>query len=83
MSWERYKKYYLGLENLGFGLDVSRVGFDDAFLASMQEPAKEAFASMVALEAGAIANPDENRMVATIGSARRELGAHSRNQGGD
>lgn len=29
----------------------------------MQEPAKEAFASMVALEAGAIANPDENRMV--------------------
>ena len=63
MSWERYKKYYLGLENLGFGLDVSRVGFDDAFLASMQEPAKEAFASMVALEAGAIANPDENRMV--------------------
>ena len=63
MSWERYKKYYLGLENLGFGLDVSRVGFDDAFFASMQEPAKEAFASMVALEAGAIANPDENRMV--------------------
>ena len=30
MSWERYKKYYLGLENMGFGLDVSRVDFDDA-----------------------------------------------------
>ena len=27
MSWERYKKYYLGLENMGFGLDVSRVEF--------------------------------------------------------
>lgn len=63
MSWERYKKYYLGLEKLGFGLDVSRVDFDDAFLTSMQAPMNEAFASMVALEGGAIANPDENRMV--------------------
>ena len=63
MSWERYKKYYLGLENMGFGLDVSRVDFDDAYLASMEAPMKEAFASMVALEGGAIANPDENRMV--------------------
>lgn len=63
MSWERYKKYYLGLENLGFGLDVSRVDFDDAYLTSMEAPMKEAFASMVALEGGAIANPDENRMV--------------------
>ena len=32
MSWERYKKYYLGLNNLGFGIDVSRVDFDDAYL---------------------------------------------------
>ena len=48
---------------MGFGLDVSRVDFDDAYLASMEAPMKEAFASMVALEGGAIANPDENRMV--------------------
>ena len=58
MSWERYKKYYLGLENMGFGVDVSRVDFDDAYLASMEAPMKEAFASMGALEGGAIANPD-------------------------
>ena len=58
---------------MGFGLDVSRVDFDDAYLASMEAPMKEAFASMVALEGGAIANPDENRMVGTTGSARPNL----------
>lgn len=63
MSWERYKKYYLGLDDLGFGLDISRVAFDDAFLASMQPKMDAAFASMKALEGGAIANPDEKRMV--------------------
>lgn len=63
MSWERYKKYYLGLDNLGFGLDVSRVDFDDAFLNSMESKMSSAFEAMKALEAGAIANPDENRMV--------------------
>ncbi|MBO5255534.1 MAG: glucose-6-phosphate isomerase, partial [Opitutales bacterium] len=63
MSWERYKKYYLGLDDLGFGLDVSRVDFDDAFLNSMEGKMSSAFKAMKELEAGAIANPDENRMV--------------------
>ncbi len=63
MSWERYKKYYLGLDSLGFGLDVSRVNFDDAFISSMEGKMSVAFDAMSKLEAGAIANPDENRMV--------------------
>ncbi len=63
MSWERYKKYYLGFKKLGFGLDVSRVDFDDSYISSMDAKMGEAFASMAALEGGAIANPDENRMV--------------------
>ncbi len=63
MSWERYKKYYLGLKKLGFGLDVSRVDFDDSYISSMDAEMQKAFDSMDALEAGAIANPDENRMV--------------------
>lgn len=63
MSWERFKKYCVGLEGLGFSIDVSRVDFDEAFLGAMEAPMREAFASMKALEAGAIANPDENRMV--------------------
>ena len=63
MSWERFKKYYIELEKLGFAMDVSKVDFDDAFLASMDAPMKEAFAAMKALEGGATANPDEGRMV--------------------
>ena len=63
MSWERYKKYYLGLDDLGFGLDVSRVNFDDAFISSMEGKMSAAFDAMKKLESGAIANPDENRMV--------------------
>lgn len=37
--------------------------FPDGFIASMQPKADKAFADMKALEAGAIANPDEERMV--------------------
>ena len=37
--------------------------FPDGFFAKMQPKAEEAFAAMRELEAGGIANPDENRMV--------------------
>jgi glucose-6-phosphate isomerase len=63
MSWERFQKYYLGLPELGFALDVSRTGLDDAFLAKMAGKAKRAFSAMKKLEKGAVANPDEGRMV--------------------
>ena len=43
MSWERYKKYYLGLNNLGFGIDISRVDLDEAYFASMGDKMKAAF----------------------------------------
>ena len=36
---------------------------DDAFFAAMEPRMQKAFADMAALEKGAIANPDENRMV--------------------
>jgi hypothetical protein len=61
--WQRYKDWLYYHEGLGFYLDVSRMGFDDAFVAEMQPRFDKAFADMAALEAGAIANPDENRMV--------------------
>lgn len=63
MNWERFKKYYIDLPELGFSLDVSRVSFDDAFLPSMKDKIARAFADMLALEGGAIANPDEGRQV--------------------
>ncbi len=33
MSWERFKKHYLNINELDFALDVSRIDFGDDFLA--------------------------------------------------
>ena len=61
--WQRYQDWLYYHEGLGFYLDVSRIGFDDRFVLTMQPKFEKAFQDMDALEAGAIANPDENRMV--------------------
>jgi len=63
MSWTRFKKYFYQNADLGLALDISRIPFPDDFLASMEPRMQKAFADMKALEAGAIANPDEKRMV--------------------
>jgi glucose-6-phosphate isomerase len=61
--WQRYQDWLYYHSGLGFYLDVSRIGFDDSFFESMKPKFDKAFQDMVALEGGAIANPDENRMV--------------------
>jgi glucose-6-phosphate isomerase len=61
--WERFQKYYTEFPTLGLAVDLSRMNVDDAFFTAMEPKIKKAFADMTALEAGAIANPDENRMV--------------------
>ena len=61
--WSRYGQFLVRHDALGLSVDVSRVQFDDAFLARMEDPAQAAFAAMRDLESGAIANPDEQRMV--------------------
>ena len=61
--WNRYRRYYCRVESLDLSLDISRMHFDDAFLASMEPAMQKAFKDMDALESGAIANPDEKRMV--------------------
>ena len=48
---------------LEFYLDVSRMRFDEGFVKKMKPKFDQAFAEMDDLERGAIANPDENRMV--------------------
>jgi glucose-6-phosphate isomerase len=63
MSWERFKKHYLNINELDFALDVSRIDFGDDFLAEMEPRIQAAFTAMQELEAGAISNPDEGRMV--------------------
>jgi len=61
--WERFQKYYTEFPVLGLAVDLSRMNIDDAFLEEMEPRMQKAFADMSALEAGGIANPDENRMV--------------------
>ena len=61
--WQRYQDWLYRHEELGLYLDISRIRFDDAFVEQMQPKFAEAFEEMAALEQGAIANPDENRMV--------------------
>lgn len=63
MSWEKFTKHYLSIEELDFALDISRVDFGDDFLEEMEPKMQSAFTAMSELEAGAIANPDEGRMV--------------------
>src|SRR5688572_15949496 len=61
--WERYRRYLCRVPSLGLTLDVSRMGFDDEFISRMRPVLASAIAGMDALEKGALANPDEKRMV--------------------
>jgi glucose-6-phosphate isomerase len=61
--WQRYQDLLYYHEGLGVYLDVSRMGFDDSYIQRMAPDFDEAFRQMDALEAGAIANPDEHRRV--------------------
>ncbi|NOT84190.1 MAG: glucose-6-phosphate isomerase [Methylococcaceae bacterium] len=61
--WQRYQDWLYFNEKLGMYLDISRIHFSDILLKQVQPKFTKAFTAMAALEAGAIANPDENRMV--------------------
>jgi glucose-6-phosphate isomerase len=61
--WPRFQKYFLRYDDLDFSVDVSRMRFPDDFFETMQSRVEKAFGDMRELEAGAIANPDEQRMV--------------------
>jgi glucose-6-phosphate isomerase len=61
--WPRFQKYFLRYDDLGFSIDISRMRFADGFFDEMKTRIEKAYAAMRELEAGAIANPDEQRMV--------------------
>jgi glucose-6-phosphate isomerase len=61
--WERYQAGLVVCDEAKLTLDVSRVPFADGYRASMAPRFAEAFTAMEQLEKGAIANPDEKRMV--------------------
>ena len=61
--WRAYRRWLCDCPELGFRLDPSRMELPDDLLERMAEPLGSAFDAMEALEAGAIANPDEQRRV--------------------
>ncbi|KAJ0024279.1 hypothetical protein Pint_08445 [Pistacia integerrima] len=61
--WKRYVDWLYQHKELGLYLDVSRIGFTDEFIAEMEPTFLAALKAMEELEKGAIANPDEGRMV--------------------
>ncbi|MDP4624805.1 MAG: glucose-6-phosphate isomerase [Akkermansiaceae bacterium] len=63
MSWKEYNESLVRYDDLGFSLDLSLMDVDKAYKDGLSDKVTKAFADMVALESGAIANPDEGRMV--------------------
>lgn len=62
-QWSRFCDLLWYHEGLGVWLDVSRMALNQADLNRLQPGFASAFTAMAALEGGAIANPDEQRMV--------------------
>jgi glucose-6-phosphate isomerase len=63
MNWARFQQHNYTFPSMDFAIDISRMGFPDDFFEQMEPKITKAFESMDALESGAKANPDENRMV--------------------
>jgi glucose-6-phosphate isomerase len=61
--WDRFQKYFVRYPQMGFSIDISRMSFEDSLFTNMAGKIDQAFKAMKELEAGAIANPDEGRMV--------------------
>jgi len=63
MSWESFQQNQYVNPEVDFALDYSLMPLEEGFFEKMEPAMTKAFEEMEALEAGAIANPDENRMV--------------------
>src|SRR5688572_26946230 len=62
-TWKRYRELLCSVPSLELTLDPSRMRIAPGFLDETARDMDRAHASMEALEKGAIANPDEKRMV--------------------
>lgn len=63
LLWDRYKRLFRSYPSIGLALDITRMDLPDDFLLRLDPAMQNAFQAMQELEAGSIANPDENRMV--------------------
>src|SRR6059058_5952703 len=62
-TWKRYCDHLCQVPAIDLSVDVSRISIADADLVKFEPALQKAYADMAALERGAIANPDEQRMV--------------------
>ncbi len=75
--WKRYQDHLCTVPSLGLSLDISRMNFADDFWGTMEPRMQKAFAAMAELEKGAIANPDEQRMVGHYWLRAPDLAPHA------
>lgn len=61
--WERFKKNLFYNKEIGLMLDISRMNFEDDYFIKIKDKMASVFEKIREMEEGAIANPDENRMV--------------------
>ena len=61
-GWERFQRFYSEF-SYGLTIDLSQSDLDEAYVQKLNPALQKAFTAMDQLEAGAIANPDEKRMV--------------------
>jgi glucose-6-phosphate isomerase len=62
-SWERFQQFYYNYPAIGLAVDLSRTAVSEDVISAMKPAFEKAFRAMDDLEGGAIANPDEKRMV--------------------
>jgi glucose-6-phosphate isomerase len=62
-SWNQFNQSFVRYPDLGFSIDFSRVDLPSGYFDQLTGKITTAEAAMRAVEAGEIANPDENRMV--------------------
>jgi glucose-6-phosphate isomerase len=62
-AWSRYQMYLCQCPSIDLTLDISRMSFPVDYFSQMEGRIQAAIRAMAELERGAIANPDENRMV--------------------
>jgi glucose-6-phosphate isomerase len=61
--WKRFRDHLCVCPTIDLQLDISRMPFSADFFGRMAPSMEKAYAAMDLLEDGAVANPDENRMV--------------------
>lgn len=62
-SWNYFQNHYFEFPTAGLFLDLSKMDLPPDYLSRLEPELQRAFREMAELEAGSIANPDENRMV--------------------